>query len=48
MGKLGKHHAKSEMSQTEKVKNHMTSLTCGIYKIQQISKYNKKEADPQT
>ena len=47
MGILGKHYAKSEMSQTEKDKNYMTSLICGIYKIQQISKYNKKEEDSQ-
>ena len=38
MGKPGKHYPKSEMSQTEKDKNYMTSLICGIYKMQQISK----------
>ena len=30
----------SEISQTEKDKSCMISLTCGIYKIQQTSEYN--------
>ena len=35
----------SEISQTEKDKYCMVSLICGIWKIQQASEYNKKEAD---
>ena len=35
----------SEISQTEKDKHCMISLTCGIQKIQQTSEYSKKEAD---
>ena len=37
----------SEISQTEKDKYCMISLICGIWKIQQIREYNKKEADSQ-
>ena len=37
----------SEISQTEKNKYCMRSLICGILKIQQTSKYNKKETDSQ-
>ena len=37
----------SEISPTEKDKYWMISLICGILNIQQTSKYNKKEADPQ-
>ena len=37
----------SEISQTEINKHCMISLTCGIQKTQQTSKYNKKEADLQ-
>ena len=32
----------SEISQTEKEKHCMLSLTCGIYKIKQMNKYEKK------
>ena len=35
----------SEVSQTEKNKYCIISLTCGIQKIQQTNEYNKKEAD---
>ena len=37
----------NEISQTEKDKYCMTSLICGILKIQQTSEYNKKEAGSQ-
>ena len=37
----------SKISQTEKDKYCMTSLVCGILKIQQTGGYNKKEADSQ-
>ena len=37
----------SEISWTEKDKYCMVSLVCGIWKIQQSSEYNKKEADSQ-
>ena len=37
----------SEVSQTVKDNYCMMSLICGIYKIQQTSEYNKKEADSQ-
>ena len=37
----------SAISQMEKDKYCMTSPICGIYKIQQTSEYNKKEADSQ-
>ena len=37
----------SEISQTEKEKYCMISLIRGIYKIQQSSEYNEKEADSQ-
>ena len=32
----------SEISLTEKDKYNVISLICGIYKIQQITEYNKK------
>ena len=37
----------SEMNLTEKDKFCMISLIDGILKIQQVSEYSKKEADPQ-
>ena len=37
----------SKISQTEKDKYCMTSLVCGILKIQQTGGYNNKEADSQ-
>ena len=37
----------SEISQTEKDKYCMISLTCGIKKIKQTSEHNKKETDSQ-
>ena len=37
----------SEISQTEKDKYCMISLTCGIQKIKQTSEYNKTETDLQ-
>ena len=37
----------SEMKLTEKDKFCMISLIDGILKIQQVSEYSKKEADPQ-
>ena len=37
----------SEVSQKQKDKSHMISFICGIWKIQQASEYNKKEADSQ-
>ena len=37
----------SEVSQTEKDKYYMMSLICGIWKIQQTSEYNLREADSQ-
>ena len=38
----------SEIRQTEKGKYCVISLTCGIKTIQQISEYNKKDANSQT
>ena len=37
----------SAISQTEKDKYCMVSLTCGILKIKQTSEYNKNERDSQ-
>ena len=37
-----------EIILTEKEKHCMISLICEIYKIQQTSQYNKKDADSQT
>ena len=37
----------SEISQAKKDKYCVISLKCGIWKIWQTSKYNKKEADLQ-
>ena len=37
----------SEISQTEKDKYYMISLICEIWKIQQTSEYNIREADSQ-
>ena len=34
----------SNLSQTEKDKYYMISLTCEIQKIQQVREYNKKES----
>ena len=35
----------SEINQMEKDKHCMISLVCGIWKVQQMKKYNKKEVD---
>ena len=42
MDRLERHYA-SEISQTEKDKYWISSLICGIWKIQQISEYNERE-----